>query len=176
VGDDATKHMAHYLGNSGRDYTIDLEGMVAEVPSAHRRYDAEVAQAKEFVETLAAGQYNITSQRTNLGYNRQSESANWYFATGGYSTWGKGVAVVKDGPTGRQYDVAFEYKFFDRYNWDAGKSVTIAGVKVTDTFMGEFHREGLAREFDCNGSFERRFTWRKGDAIPQVQLDGPGGR
>jgi Putative peptidoglycan binding domain len=176
VGDDATKHMAHYLGNSGNDYTIDLEGMVAEVPAAHRRYETEVAQAKQFVEMLAPGRYNIASQRVNGSYNRQSENANWYFAVGGYVTWGKGVAVVKDDPAGRQYDVDFEYKFFDRYNWDAGKSVTIGGITVTDAFMGEFHREGIAQEFNCNGIFKRHFTWRKGDAIPSSQLEGPGGR
>jgi hypothetical protein len=37
-----------------------------------------------------------------------------------------------------------------------------AGITVTDKFMGEFHRQGL--------------SWKKGDPIPQGQLDGPGGR
>jgi hypothetical protein len=32
---------------------------------------------------------------------------------------------------------------------------------VTDKFMGEFHREGLAHEFDCVGTLKRRFTWKK---------------
>jgi len=93
-----------------------------------------------------------------------------------YSSWGKGVATVADGPTGRSCQVDFEYKFYDRYNWDAGKSVTFAGVTVTDKFMGEFHRQGIAKEYDCNGSFKRRFTWTKGQRIAQAQLDAPGGR
>lgn len=176
IGDDATKHMAHYLGNSGRAYTIDLEDMVADVPSARRRYEDEVAQMKQFVEMLGPGTFNIASQRANNGYNRKSENTNWFFAIGGYSSWGRGVAIVKDNPTGRQYEVDFEYRFYDRYNWDAGKSVTIGGITITDAFMGEFHREGLAQEFDCNGAFKRHFTWRKGDVIPPAQLDSPGGR
>src|SRR6478735_6818996 len=57
------------------------------------------------------------------------------------------------------------------YNWDVGKSVTIAGIRITDEFMGEFHRQGLAREFDCRGSFQRHLTWPKGAAIPKPQLD-----
>ena len=59
---------------------------------------------------------------------------------------------------------------------DKDKFVTIAGIKITDKFMGEFHRQGLAREFDCRGSFQRHLTWAKGTAIPQPQLYAPGGR
>jgi hypothetical protein len=116
----------------------------------------------------------VTSKNVEVGCNTQRESQNWFFAIGGYSSWGKGVATVADGPTGRSYQVDFEYKFYDRYNWDAGKSVTFAGVTVTDKFMGEFHRQGIAKEYDCNGSFKRRFTWTKGQRIAQAQLDAPG--
>lgn len=37
--------------------------------------------------------------------------------------------------------------------------MTILGQRVTDEFMGEFHRQGLAREFDCHGSIKRRLVW-----------------
>jgi hypothetical protein len=176
VGDDATKHMAHYFQNSGLDYTIDLEGMVAEVPSAKERYEDEVAQMQEFVEKLAAGNHAVTSRQAEVGYNEQGENRNWYFAVGGYSSWGRGAARVQDGPSGRLYEVDFEYRFFDRYNWDKGKSVTLAGITITDQFMGEFHRQGLAKEFNCFGSFKRRFTWKKGEAIARSQMHPSGGR
>jgi len=130
-----------------------------------------------FVERLPPGSVNpVTSKNVEVGYNRQAESRNWFFAIGGYSTWGKGVATVAGTPAAATYQVDFEYKFYDRYNWDAGKSVTFAGITVTDRFMGEFHRQGLAREFDCFGSFKRHFSWKKGETIAQDQLDGPGGR
>ena len=38
--------------------------------------------------------------------------------------------------------------------------MTFAGITVTDKFMGEFHREGLTREFHCVGSLKRTFTWK----------------
>jgi peptidoglycan hydrolase-like protein with peptidoglycan-binding domain len=174
IGADATKHMIHYLNNSGANYTIDLEGMVKDVPSAYQRYLDEVAQAQELVEQLAVGKHTIHSRKAENGYNRQAESRNWFFAIGGYTKWGHGTATVK---TDSNYELEFEYKFYDRYNWDAGKSVTFAGIKVTDQFMGEFHRQGLAKEFDCYGSFKRRFIWKKGDKISKQQLDTPiGGR
>jgi hypothetical protein len=75
------------------------------------------------------------------------------------------------------YELDIEYKFYDRYNWDAGKSVTFAGITVTNKFMGEFHRQGLAMEFDCVGSFRRKLSWNKGEALSTTQLHpNPGGR
>jgi hypothetical protein len=69
--------------------------------------------------------------------------------------------------------MALKYPPFD---WDAGKSVTFAGITVTDVFMGEFHRQGIAKEFDCFGSFKRRFTWKKGAPLSPQQLHPAGAR
>lgn len=179
IGIDAARNMAHYLlDNDGTDLTINLEAMVRDVPSARARFEREVAQLQAFVETLPPGSRNsITSKACEVGYNRQGENRNWFFAIGGYSSWGKGIATVTtDADKTPLYDVDFEYKFYDRYNWDAGKSVTFAGITVTDKFMGEFHRQGLAREYDCFGAFKRHFTWRRGQAIPPGQLEASAGR
>ncbi|MCP5119955.1 MAG: hypothetical protein GY953_54855, partial [bacterium] len=126
-------------------------------------------------ETLSVGTHQITSKMAEGAYNRKSETTNWFFAIGGYSTWGKGEARVTDA-AGRKYELDFEYKFFDRYNWDGGKQVTIGPVTITDQFMGEFHRQGLAREYDCVGSIQRSFRWSHGQAIPPQQLLPRGGR
>lgn len=175
IGDDAAKHMAHYFFGNGRDLTIDLEGMVAEVPRARERFEDEVAEAQEWIETLPVGRHPFTSLNVESAYNYKFDNQNWYYAIGGYSTWGKGTAVVTQTPVGRQYDVDFEYKFFDRYNWDGGKKVTIFRITVTDQFMGEFHRQGLASEFNCFGSFKRRLSWKAGEEIARAQLDRPAG-
>jgi peptidoglycan hydrolase-like protein with peptidoglycan-binding domain len=166
IGDDAAKLMRHYLENSGRPYTIDLEAMVRDVPSAKDRYLDELDQMKSFVELLPPGRHDFKSRQAQVGYNRQSESRNWYFAIGGYSTWGSGTAEVTDTPAGRTFEVTFTYSFYDRYNWDGGKSVSFATVTVTDEFMGKFHRQGLAREFNCVGTFQRRFDWAQGQSFP----------
>jgi hypothetical protein len=67
--------------------------------------------------------------------------------------------------------MTFDYKFYDRYNWDEGKKVTIFGIEVTDRFMGEFHRQGLAREYDYFGATRRSLQWSKGETIPGAQID-----
>ncbi len=95
---------------------------------------------------------------------------------GGYSPWGKGLATItKDGNSQRVYELDFEYKFFDRYNWDGGKSVTIFGQTITDAFMGRFHREGLAQEFNMYGSTERKVKWT-GSTFGNPTITTPGGR
>jgi peptidoglycan hydrolase-like protein with peptidoglycan-binding domain len=171
IGDDAVAHMFHYLRNTGARYAIDLAGMINEVPSARARYLQEARQAQEFVETLPPGTHQITSQRVEGGYNLQRESRNWFFAIGGYVRWGAGEArVTQTGDQGRSYLLDFSYKCYDRYNWDAGKSVHLFNIKVTDHFMGEFHRQGLAREFDCTGSIRCRLAWKQGEAISEPQL------
>lgn len=46
----------------------------------------------------------------------------------------------------------FTMHIFDRYNWDQGKAVTLAGMTVKDEQLGRLHRVGLAREYDVNGT------------------------
>jgi len=176
IGQDAAKHLRHYLLNTGKTLSIDLEGMIDEVPSANQFYKLEVSQAKAFVETLPVGNYTITSTKAQVGYNGKSESKNWFFAIGGYSVWGKGKAKVLKNLEGYEYSLDFEYKFYDRYNWDTGKKVDIFGIEVTDYFMGEFHRQGLAKEYDAQGSIKRHFTWKQGQAIPPAQHQPTHGR
>ena len=160
---DAVNHIQHYFRNSGSDYTIRLQKMIDDVPSAQKLYEGELSMAQAFVESLSEGKHSITSGRASGSYNNKSESWNWYYAVGGYSAWGKGNATV----CGEEYTLEFEYKFYDRYNWDGGKQVTILGQVVTDQFMGEFHRQGLAREFDMFGSMKKTVKWKKGEA-PKV--------
>ncbi|MBK9081984.1 MAG: peptidoglycan-binding protein [Rhizobiales bacterium] len=167
IGDDAARNLRHYLNISGDDLTIDFEGLVRETPSAGRKYTTLVDLMALYVETLGPGVFQFTSRRSWTGYCMQSECRNWYFAQGGHQVWIKGTARVLD--NGDCF-VAAEYKFRDRYNWDGGKSVTIYGVRITDEFMGELHRQGLAREYDCQGAFRRNFHWRKGYPIPPGQL------
>jgi len=144
--------------------------MLQSVPSAQRNLETEAVQAKLFAETLPPGKHTITSRMAEAGYNDKDENWNWFFATGGYVSWGKGELLVRDNPSGREYELNFEYKLYDRYNWDKGKNVTILGVTITDEFMGEFHRQGLAREFDCVGTVRRKLTWKHGQVLASGQL------
>jgi hypothetical protein len=70
------------------------------------------------------------------------------------------VAKVEADKNGsRKYRLDYEYKVADRYNWDKDKKVEIFGEEFTDEFMGEFHRQGMAREFNMFGSIEESIEW-----------------
>lgn len=184
-GDDAVKHIEYYLANKGGAYTIDLPSLLREVSLAKQVYDLQVDTAKAFVETLLPGRHNFTSTTGSLNHAiSQGLSRNWFFAVGSYTSWGSGVGVISSIGGTLSYSMDFEYHFFDRYNWDGGKQVQIpipgynslpgaakslidklpnvsAGrLRVTDQFMGEFHRQGLAKEFDMVAILRKSYTWK----------------
>lgn len=160
IGDDAVKHMYHYLSNSGSVYHIDLKDMIDDVPAAKNLYDDEIIKVKQLVNSLPVGTHDITTSSTSNGYNMKMQNWNWYYAVGGYSAWIKGVAKVEQDKTGkRKYRLDFEYKVADRYNWDTGKQVEIFDITITDQFMGEFHRQGIAKEFDMRGAIKSSIEW-----------------
>jgi len=174
VGDDAAKHMLHYLLNSGKEYEFDLQGMVDEVEIAKSLYAAEVAEAKIFTETLPSGTHNIVASRLKGGYNREIDSKNWFFAVGGYSMWGKAKVIVeKDSSGNKAYKMDFILNCADRYNWDKDKSVTIFNVEITDEFMGSFHRQGLAQEFNLQGQIKSQHKW--GDKTVLAKMEPKSG-
>lgn len=168
IGENARNHMRYYLRNEGRPYVIEtVEKLVEDSGMGKTIYNDELRRAKRFVETLPVGTHRITSGRASKANNRRrglggstGGSKNWFYAVGGYSAWGKGEATVTRAANGkRHYRLEFEYKFRDRYNWDKGKAVRIAGVRITDNFMGELHRQGLAKEFNMYGSWHHVVTW-----------------
>ncbi len=103
---------------------------------------------------------------TSTGYAAKTESQNWFYAVGGYHVWGKGKATVSG--NGTCFTLDFEFKFYDRYNWDITKSTKILGIEITDKFMGNFHRQALAKEFDMIGSVSKSFSWKRGENLNQV--------
>jgi hypothetical protein len=173
IGADATKHLFHYFQDTGSPYTIDLEGMLEATALARKVFHGEIRDMADYVELLPPGTWNITSKhitQNNDTYNYQPQTRNWFFAIGGYTVWGKGRATVD---AAGNFALDYEYKFYDRYNWDGGKHVTIAGVTITDEWMARFHREGVAREFDCFGSVKRSLRWSRtapldANAVPPV--------
>lgn len=166
IGPNAVEHLMHFMANTGQDKVFDIRLMTTQSPSAKATYEGEFSRAQAFVETLPEGQHFITANRVKASTTVLDPSYNWAFTTGGYQYWGKGIAVVRPGPS---YRLEFRYHVFDRYNWDGKKGVDIplpAGrkVRVTDDELAEFHRQGLAREYNQRGSFLKVYEWKPGGA------------
>ena len=131
IGPDAAAHMRHYMENSGSRYTIRLAELIADTRSARELFDLELAEAKRFVETLPPGSHPITSARGSGGYAMMSESPNWSYAIGGYTVWGRGTAHVREAADGQLgYQLDFELRFYDRYDWHEGNAVRLFGIET----------------------------------------------
>lgn len=161
IGKDASDHMEHYLvKNSGELLRVDFKRLLADVKSAQALFEQHQAWARKFIQTLPNGEHDIVTKETSIGYCQQAESTNWFYAVGGFHCWGKGRASVQGMRGFRRYTLSFNFLFSDRYNWDTGKQVTIAGVVITDKFMGDFHRQGRAQEFNMDGSVTVNLAWK----------------
>ena len=68
------------------------------------------------------------------------------------------VSVVPDSDGRPVVQIDSKLHIFDRYNWDAGKSVTIGPFEVKDEQLGSLHEAGLAQEFLIEGSSAARST------------------
>ena len=151
VYDDAAKHLRHFFGNTGRDYIIDFQGMLDDVPKVKAAAEKELEEAMDFAKSLPPGVTQITSSSLKGIYIHKSDSPNWFYANGGIFLWGEGTVTVADNGSTRSVHLALDVHMWDRYNWDGGKKTTIGPFTITDESMAEFHRMGLAREFDCFG-------------------------
>lgn len=173
---DAFAHLQHYLGNTGSTYTIRLDKMISSSRNVRSLMAQELKEAKSFIETNLKkdGIYNITSSSPSSGYVHYTDSPNWFYAVGGYSLWGKGTVIVKN--KGRCFELHMIAKFEDKYNWDTGKTAWVGFINVSDEFMGEFHRQGLAKEFLMVGewSIPENFKWSYIDK--SLQFNYRGGR
>jgi len=157
AGDDATRHLEHFFGNTGSTLKIDLKQIIYSVKYLEELYEAEVSLAKVFSQTLGDGRHYITSKIVQRGYFDKMKDKNMFYAIGGFSYWGKGLVDVRSFGKFKKYILHFEFKLFDRYNWDKGKKFGLRNID--DNFMQKFHRQCYAREFDVTGSHKKTYWW-----------------
>lgn len=173
IGADAVKHMQHYMNNTGRDLNLDMPALLGKSAQLRDQMAAELESAKRFAESLPPGEHEFNSSKLGHGYFRQSVDRNLFFAIGGYAYWGSGRVRKTVTAQGLTLQLKFEFHFYDRYNWDGGKKVSIAGVTVTDEFMQQFHRQCYAREFDVKGTIAQDISWQAKPAAPAASAPNP---
>lgn len=167
----AREHLLHYLRNTGEDVHVNLNDMMKRSNKLEGNYSQELAEAKEFCQSLNPGEYSITSSYFKTD-DFISSDPDLFYAIGGYQYWGKGQVLIAednlkvDSPNSDRlcsYNLKFQFMFFDRYNWNinaANSGVRLGNViPVTDVFMGDFHQQCLAREFNIFGTIEIKVKW-----------------
>lgn len=157
AGEGATRHLKHFFDNVGSTLTIDLQKMTKTIKYLGELYETELNKAKAFSQTLNDGHHYITSKTYQKGYFDKMDDKNAFYAIGGFFYWGKGVVDVQSFGKSKKHILNFEFKLFDRYNWDNDKKF---GLKdIDDNFMQKFHKQCYAREFDVIGSYQKTYWW-----------------
>ena len=145
----ASRHMNHYLDNSGQPLTIDMNEFM-KVPDVKENVNRAIAQAKKAIER--SRKYKGLQPGAKINGPHQSsritkdESVDWFFAVGDYQYWWEADPVSGE----------ITVQIRDKYNWDQGKDVNILGVTIKDEVLGSLHQAGLAQEYDVKGEYKIR--------------------
>ncbi|UQI48888.1 hypothetical protein M1P56_33535 [Streptomyces sp. HU2014] len=180
---DASRHMSHYLNNSGDDMNLPVDKMMSDDSGFRKHIDDEVLRHQDDWRDTALREFRrnggrpvaIPVETANRDYSfGQQDDENWFFAVGSTRSNVTGVVTAVPGADGRP-EVGLDYQAnaWDRYNWDKGKGVDIGGMKIPDGQMGRLHTTGLAQEFDMAGSSSVKHYDLGGSTSHPGPLPGP---
>lgn len=158
----ASSNLLHYLANDGKPLQLDVNQLLKDVPD----FRNTVNQDRKFFGMWAVDKakkrgakgpitYPINT-RWHGYYIDQSQSNDWFYATGGfsYNQTGKVTVYPPDKPGDKwRYEVSTRVNYRDRYNWDANqkKKTPFGPATVSDKTLAELHRKGLAQEYTLYG-------------------------
>ncbi|MFI8423886.1 hypothetical protein [Streptomyces sp. NPDC085479] len=185
---DAARHMAHYLGNSGTDMELPVDKMMSDVPgfNAHIEDGIREHQAAWRDDALAEFRRNggqpvsmpVETGNRDFSFTQDVDN-NWFYAVGSTRSNVTGVVTVIADENG-QPKVGLDYQAnaWDRYNWDESKGVTIdlpwgSEMSIPDGQMARLHTTGIAQEFDMAGSSSVKHYDLGGPAPNQGSLPQP---
>ncbi|WP_157855248.1 hypothetical protein [Kitasatospora purpeofusca] len=161
---DAARNLQHFLEGTGEPLTVDVDRMLRDDPQfrdhvatlltandAQWRETALAAYQKSGGAPVAIPVETQRNQDNDYTFPEGSQP-NWFTAVGSQACVLSGVVTVRPGPDGNpSVSMKYQVNVWDRYNWDAGKTTNIAGVRVSDSDMQGLHQTGLAQEYDLSG-------------------------
>jgi hypothetical protein len=157
-GDEAAGTFRHYFDNDGAVYAVSLPKLLNDVPRVFALYENLMKQARAAVTARSRGTHLFSMREAAVTSIDRAEDENWYLAVAGFSYWISGSLVLGDDDS---VGGTVTLHLWDRYDWDPGVVIPISTpfgrVDVDQDRVGEFHRQGLAREFDTTGSLELQF-------------------
>lgn len=153
----ASRHLSHYLSNTGEDLKLDPDQIMNDEPGLKQRVDGFVTHLLREIAGSATsnGSYSTPVPFQSEWHGYRLTSLNWFLAIGGVNASASGVVTVHDSALeSAQPRITLDYQshLFDRYNWDKGKGIKLGEITVTDREMGGLHTAGLAKEFNMYGS------------------------
>lgn len=180
---DASRHMAHYLGNSGEDMDLPVDTMMSDDEGFRNHVDDSIRMHQDEWREMALAEFRknggqpvaIPVETGNRDYSfNQNSHENWFYAVGSARSNVSGVVtVVPDSNREPRVGLDYQANTWDRYNWDKDKGVKIGPMDIPDGEMARMHTTGLAREFDMSGSSSVKHYDLGGPSSNGGPLPGP---
>jgi len=149
--------LLHYLGNSGTDVNVDVNKMLAEIPSFAEKVKQDrtrygVDAAKRAKDASATGAVTSAIPDETLSHSvEQAESYNWWAAIHRFEY--KHVGQVTVTPSGDRwaFEVSSRIVLRDRYDWDPDAPNSGPAGAFDQGELDELNCYGWAQEFWCTG-------------------------
>ena len=152
---DASRHLQHFLDNTGTPLDVRFREMNRESRLAREHLERELRDALLYAERIATADGSFVMVTPSETGSR-NETGNWLFAVGQYTTWAR-ASVVK---CGNSFSMNWHFYFRDIYDWELNNG--LRGGLVSDHEMALLHRYGIAREYEMNGRQFIHAEWEKG--------------
>lgn len=167
----AADFMAHYLKNTGEDYTIDVAQFMSDDSGALSSRNKAINRALRAAELLAQKNKSITIGQLTEGHPMQWELAtqNWQYAIGSYFDDVDIINLTVTEVDGvKTYTADIKYIVTDFYNWDTNDYNKFKDL-ISPHDLHELHKAGKAKEFMSNGEITySRITWTEGQTVDQI--------
>ncbi|WP_327326863.1 hypothetical protein OG735_33425 [Streptomyces sp. NBC_01210] len=194
---DASRHMAHYLGNSGEHMDLPVDKMMTDDAGFKSHIETDIRERQNEWREQALAEFkrnggqpvSMPVETENRDYSFQKEQdKNWFYAVGSTRSNVTGVVTVVPDANGEpKVGLDYQANAWDRYNWDKDKGVTIeipgaSSMSIPDGQMARLHTTGIAQEFDMSGSssvkhYDLGTSAPNGDPLPKPDAPGrEGGR
>ena len=155
--EDAKRYLLHFLGNSGSELDVDVDRLLADVPSFQQAVEEKRRQfaGDAAADARAAGATGTVTSDTPVEWDSagtdSGESFNWYYALGTWDWNHTGtVSVTPAAGESFSFDVDGRIHVSKHYDWDPNKKVGPGGI-FDQSELAELHCYGWAQEFWIKG-------------------------
>ena len=167
----AANFMSHYLGNTGKNYNIDVASMLSSDSGALSCRNTAINNALRAAEALAQKGKSINVGQLTEGHPMQWQLAtqDWQYSLGSYFDDVDITNLTVTEVNGvKTYTADITYIVTDFYNWDTNDYNKFKDI-VSPHQLHELHKAGKAKEFLSYGEIKySSITWTEGQDVTAI--------